>query len=37
MSVGGAICPDQDFEFRFGAPSDANTILPHFRTRFPYA
>ena len=28
---------DQNFEFRFGAPSDANTILPHLRTRFPHA
>ena len=42
MSVGGQsarlrLFPDQDFEFRFCAPSDANTILPHLRTRFPHA
>ena len=42
MSVWGRsarlrLFPDQDFEIRFGAPSDSNTIVLHLRTRFPYA
>jgi len=42
MSVGERsarlrLFPDQDFEFRFGAPSDSNTIVLHLRTRFSHA